>query len=53
MAASEGERFARVVNEFTEKVRELGPLEFRGSIEDSLKNDNPVHEEHAGLGTGE
>ena len=29
VSASEGERFARIVNEFTEAVRELGPCQWR------------------------
>jgi coenzyme F420-reducing hydrogenase delta subunit/ferredoxin len=31
VSASEGERFSRITNEFTEKVRELGPVRWRGS----------------------
>jgi F420-non-reducing hydrogenase iron-sulfur subunit len=29
VSASEGERFARIVNEFTEAVRMLGPCQWR------------------------
>jgi F420-non-reducing hydrogenase iron-sulfur subunit len=39
VSASEGERFARVVDEFTEQVRALGPLRIRESILESMKND--------------
>jgi F420-non-reducing hydrogenase iron-sulfur subunit len=31
VSASEGDRFARVVNEMTEQVRQLGPLSGNGS----------------------
>jgi len=53
IAASEGERFAQVVNEFTEQVRNLGPMNFKASLFESMKNDVMVHEEHAPQGTGE
>lgn len=33
VSASEGERFARIVTEFTEKIREIGPLGEREGIE--------------------
>jgi F420-non-reducing hydrogenase iron-sulfur subunit len=39
VAASEGERFATVVNEFTEEIRGLGPLDIKGSILRSMEND--------------
>lgn len=39
VAASEGERFANVVDEFTEQVRELGPLKIRDSLEKILSED--------------
>ncbi len=39
VAASEGERFAAIVDEFTDQIRELGPLNVRGSLETILKDD--------------
>jgi coenzyme F420-reducing hydrogenase delta subunit len=53
IAASEGERFATVVNEFTEQVRNLGPLDFKASLLESMKNDVIVEEETARQGSGE
>jgi F420-non-reducing hydrogenase iron-sulfur subunit len=53
IAASEGERFATVVNEFTEQIRELGPLGFKASILESMKDDIVAGEETEELGTGE
>jgi F420-non-reducing hydrogenase iron-sulfur subunit len=53
IAASEGERFAQVVNEFTEQVRNLGPMNFKASLFESMKDDVMIHEEHAPQGTGE
>jgi F420-non-reducing hydrogenase iron-sulfur subunit len=53
IAASEGERFAHVVNEFTEQVRKLGPMDFKGALIESMKDDVLIHEEHAAQGTGE
>ncbi len=32
VAASEGERFATIVDEFTEQIRKLGPLNIKGSL---------------------
>ncbi len=32
ISASEGDRFAEVVSEFTEQLRQLGPLDWQGSI---------------------
>jgi F420-non-reducing hydrogenase iron-sulfur subunit len=52
VAASEGERFAHIVDEFTEQIRRLGPLNIKGSIEASMKNDVVPHEE-AQHGIGE
>jgi F420-non-reducing hydrogenase iron-sulfur subunit len=53
IAASEGERFAQVVNEFTEQVRILGPLNLKESLHDSMKNDVMIHEKHESQETGE
>lgn len=39
VAASEGERFATVVNEFTEQIREMGPLDIKGSLYKSMEHD--------------
>ena len=33
ISASEGERFAQVVTEFTEQLRSLGPLDWKGNVE--------------------
>lgn len=46
VAASEGERFATIVNEFTEQIRELGPLAVKASLEEAMKDDIVPHEEH-------
>ena len=32
VSAAEGEKFAQVVNEYTEQVRELGPLNWKGTV---------------------
>jgi F420-non-reducing hydrogenase iron-sulfur subunit len=52
VAASEGERFATVVNEFTEQVRSLGPMDFKDSLRRSMEQDVSMHEEHETEGTG-
>ncbi|MBN2185203.1 MAG: hydrogenase iron-sulfur subunit [Candidatus Krumholzibacteriota bacterium] len=39
VAASEGERFATIVDEFTEEIRSLGPLKVRDSLEMVLSED--------------
>jgi len=46
VAASEGERFARIVDVFTEQLRELGPLAVKESIAESMKDDFDPHEDH-------
>ena len=46
VAASEGERFARIVNDFTEQLRELGPLAIKESIAEAMKDDIDPHEAH-------
>jgi len=48
VAASEGDRFAKIVNEFTEQVRKLGPLEIKKSLYESMKDDAVRHEEPIG-----
>ena len=48
VAASEGDRFAKIVNEFTEQVRELGPLDIKNSIYESMKDDAILHEKAMG-----
>jgi F420-non-reducing hydrogenase iron-sulfur subunit len=53
IAASEGERFAQVVNEFTEQVRTLGPMNFKASLLESMKDDVMRHEEPETHGTGD
>ncbi len=53
VAASEGERFARVVSEFTEEVRGLGPLDFKGALGESMKDDVVPHGDGARRETGE
>ena len=53
VAASEGERFANVVNEFTEQVRNLGPMNFKDSLLQSMEHDVMIHEGHEIRGTGE
>ncbi len=39
VAASEGERFAKIVDEFTEQIRVLGPLDIKESIARSMVDD--------------
>jgi F420-non-reducing hydrogenase iron-sulfur subunit len=46
VAASEGERFAKIVDEFTEKIRELGPLGIKDSLAEAMKDDIDPHEAH-------
>ena len=46
VAASEGERFATIVNEFTEQIRELGPLGVKESLAEAMKDDIDPHEDH-------
>jgi F420-non-reducing hydrogenase iron-sulfur subunit len=43
VAASEGERFATVVNEFTEEIRNLGPLGIKAGLEEMMKDDVIPH----------
>lgn len=45
VSASEGERFARVVNEFTEQIRTLGPLELEKHVAESIERDLAGQEE--------
>ncbi len=44
VAASEGERFAAIVNEFTEEIRDLGPLGVKESLAEAMKDDIDPHE---------
>jgi len=37
ISASEGERFAEVVTEFTEQLRAMGPLDWSGRLEDGCE----------------
>jgi len=46
VAASEGEKFANIVNEFTEQIRELGPLGVKDSLVEAMKDDFDPHEAH-------
>ena len=46
IAASEGERFASIVDEFTEQIRELGPLGIKESLAEAMKDDVDTHEAH-------
>ena len=43
VAASEGERFANVVDDFTEEIRNLGPLGIKEGLEEMLKDDVIPH----------
>lgn len=45
VAASEGEKFAKVVDEFTDQIKLLGPLNMKQSIFDSMKEDVGGHHE--------
>ena len=45
VAASEGDRFATIVNEFTEQIRSLGPLNFKGFLLKTLDEDSILEEE--------
>jgi F420-non-reducing hydrogenase iron-sulfur subunit len=53
IAASEGERFANVVNEFTDEVRRLGPMKFKETLRASMENDVMLHEGEGHQATGE
>ncbi|OQX83658.1 MAG: methyl-viologen-reducing hydrogenase subunit delta [Candidatus Latescibacteria bacterium 4484_7] len=48
VAASEGDRFAKIVDEFTEEIRALGPLSFGESIAESMSLDIDPHKELEG-----
>jgi F420-non-reducing hydrogenase iron-sulfur subunit len=39
ISASEGERFAQVVNELTHDIRELGPFKFKQDIDLEVKEE--------------
>ena len=45
VAASEGDRFATIVNEFTEQIRSLGPLNFKGFLAETLDEDSMMEED--------
>lgn len=45
VSASEGERFGRVVDEFTEEIRQLGPLTIEEHLFESMKQDVSAHGE--------
>jgi F420-non-reducing hydrogenase iron-sulfur subunit len=53
VSASEGERFAHVVDEFTNEIRKLGPLAIKESIFESMKGDVSGHGEEHHEQTGE
>jgi F420-non-reducing hydrogenase iron-sulfur subunit len=53
IAASEGDRFAQVVDEFTDQVKKLGPLNFKESVMHSMKDDNAAHDESIQRAVGE
>ena len=53
VSASEGERFGRVVDEFTEEIRKLGPLAIKETLFESLKRDLAHHDEDRSAQTGE
>ncbi len=44
IAASGGEGFASIVDEFTEQIRELGPLGIKESLAEAMKDDVDPHE---------
>lgn len=46
VAASEGERFAKIVDEFTDQLRELGPLGIKDSLAEAMKDDIEPHKAH-------
>jgi F420-non-reducing hydrogenase iron-sulfur subunit len=53
VSASEGERFGHVVDEFTEEIRKLGPLNIKESLFESMKTDVADHGEEHQAPTGE
>ena len=46
VAASEGERFAKIVDEFTDQLRELGPLGIKDSLAEAMKDDIEPQKAH-------
>ncbi len=52
VAASEGDRFAKIVDEFTEEIRSLGPLNFKESLKHSAIEDIASYEEEEEQGAG-
>ncbi|MBN1885571.1 MAG: hydrogenase iron-sulfur subunit [Candidatus Krumholzibacteriota bacterium] len=53
VAASEGEKFGRIVDEFTEQIRSLGPLRIKDAVFESMKDDVVEHEGEGAENTGE
>jgi len=45
VAASEGDRFAKIVDGFTEQIRSPGPLDFKGALDADMMEDVSSHEE--------
>jgi len=52
VAASEGDRFAKIVDEFTEQIRSLGPLDIKGALNVSMLEDVVSQEETDGKRAG-
>ena len=42
ISAAEGEKFARVVNDFVERIMDLGPSPYRKMLESGIKNEPAV-----------
>jgi F420-non-reducing hydrogenase iron-sulfur subunit len=53
VAASEGEKFATVVNEFTEELRKMGPLNVKEEIYRSMEGDVIEEDEEMNKESGE
>jgi F420-non-reducing hydrogenase iron-sulfur subunit len=53
VSASEGERFGHVVDEFTDQIRKLGPLQLKASLFESMKDDLAHEGEAVEKETGE
>jgi F420-non-reducing hydrogenase iron-sulfur subunit len=53
VSASEGERFAHLIDEFTNQIRKLGPLSVKESIFESMKGDVAAHAEERHEQSGE
>ncbi|MCK4537561.1 MAG: hydrogenase iron-sulfur subunit [Candidatus Krumholzibacteria bacterium] len=48
VAASEGEKFANVVDDFTEEIRNLGPLGIKEGLDEMMKDDVIPHHASGG-----